>query len=105
MGFGWLHAALWLGASIVGMSAAYYVAIVTYDSSLASYVVPYLAASPVGALVLGGGVVALQPYRAKLKLMASLLVAPTIWAVGVAFALMSRVADDALTVPWLKPEL
>jgi hypothetical protein len=101
LGFGWRHAALWLCASIVGMSAAFYAAILSFDNAVNSFVVPYLVASPVGALILGGGIVALRPYQAKLKLMASLLVAPTIWAVGVAVALLSRVSDDALSVPWL----
>lgn len=101
LGFDWLHSAIWFVASVVGMGAAFYVAILTFDRETATYIVPYLSASPVGALVLGGAIVAFRPFAAKLKLLASLLVAPTIWAVGVGVALLNATSDDAMSVPWL----
>ncbi len=101
LGFEWLHSAMWFVGSIVGMGAAFYVAILTFDREAENYVGPYLLASPVGALVLGGAIVAFRPFAAKMKLLASLLVVPTIWAVGVGVALLNATSDDAMSVPWL----
>ncbi len=99
-------AALWLYASIIGMSAAFYVSILTFDNSpdgTASYVFPYLAASPVGALILGGAIVSVRPYARKPNLLACLVAGPTLWAVAVAGALYGAGSDGALDVPWLLP--
>ncbi len=95
------HAALWFVGSIMGMSAAFYAAILFFDNASNQYVLSYLVGSPVGALILGAPIVMFRPYLAKMKLLASLLVVPTLWAVGVAFALMWASSDDALAVPWL----
>ncbi|MEX3016405.1 hypothetical protein [Gymnodinialimonas hymeniacidonis] len=106
LGFRPLVAALWFTGSIVGMGAAFYVSILTYDSSNsggADFIIPYLCASPVGALILGGPLVLLRPYAAKLKLLAALVVLPSLLALGVAVLMGVQQADDALSLSWLIP--
>ena len=96
-------AMLWFAASIIGMGAAFYASILIFDNRTApaSYVLPYLVASPIGALILGGAIAAVRPYARKLRLLATLVAAPTAWAVFVAFVMLGATSDDALSVPWM----
>lgn len=97
-------ATVWFCASIIGMGVAFYIALLTVDhrsGGTGVYIVPYLAASPVGALILGGALVSVGAYARNWKLLGCLAAAPTLWAVGVAVAMSVAGTDDALEVPWL----
>ncbi|WP_224813928.1 hypothetical protein [Hasllibacter sp. MH4015] len=96
-------AGLWLAASILGMAAAFYVSIATFDtgSSAPGYVLPYLAGSPLGALILAAPILWLRPFANKMALLATLVGVPTLWAIAIAGAMHVLGTSEALEVPWL----
>lgn len=79
-----LTGGVFLLTSMIGMAAAVYVAILAFDNSLNSFMVPYGLASPLGALIVAGPVTMLGQYVRRWRTLGLAMGIPSVWAVGVA---------------------
>ena len=100
LGFAWRAVAAFALTSMVGIAAAVYVAMLMmdYDASTPSFAAPYLAASPVGALIMAVPVVVLAQIARPVWVVVRIVALTTAWSLAVAVALGT---GEALSVPWL----
>lgn len=98
MGVRWPAAGALFAASMIGMAAAVYAAIMGYDNTTENFVQAYALGSPVGALILAVPFAFLGRFLHPWRTIALAAVLPTLWAmgVGVCFA-----GDAAIEVPGL----
>lgn len=85
-------------ASIVGIAAAVYLAMLVYDNSNDSFVRPYAVGGPLGALILAIPFAFVGRFAQPWRVIGLATLLPTLWAVGVA-ALLD--GDAALEAPGL----
>ena len=76
-----------LSASMAGIAAAVYVALLVYDNTTESFVAPYGAGSPIGAVILAIPAVFLTRVTHPWRTIGLLCALPTLWAVLVALLL------------------
>lgn len=100
-GVGAVSAGVFLATSMVGIAAAVYVAILFFDNQVENYILPYLAASPVGALIVAGPLAFLARFERPWRKLVLAVALPTLWAVAVAVAMAALGSDDATDIPWL----
>lgn len=89
---------VFLAMSMVGMAAAVYVAVLTYDNRIGSFVLPYALASPVGALILAVPFAFVGGFAHPGRTVGVATVLPTLWAMGIGAVFTG---DAGLEVPGL----
>ncbi|GAB5449236.1 hypothetical protein [Gymnodinialimonas sp.] len=93
-----LAGAAFLVMSMLGIAAAVYVAALSYNNAEASFLWPYAAGSPVGALILAVPFAFFGPFAQPWGTIGLATALPTLWAMGVGFTFSG---DAALEVPGL----
>lgn len=89
---------VFLLTSMIGIVAAVYLAILSFDNSSDSFILPYALGSPLGALIVAVPFAFAGRFLHPWRVIGLATALPTLWAIGVASAVSG---DSALEVPWL----
>lgn len=90
--------AVFVLTSMIGIAAAVYVAMMSFDNSTDSFLLPYSLGSPVGALIVAIPFAFVGRFANPWRTAGLATVLSTVWAVGVALVVD---ADAALEIPGL----
>lgn len=77
-------AVVFLLTTMIGMAAAVYLAMLGFDNTNSSFVLPYALGSPIGALIVAVPFALMSGIARRWRTIALATVLPTLWAVGVA---------------------
>lgn len=77
-------AVVFLLTSMIGMAAAVYLAMLSFDNTTSSFVLPYASGSPLGALIVAVPFALVSGIAHRWRTIVLATVLPTLWAVGVA---------------------
>lgn len=90
--------AVFMGTSMIGMAAAVYVAMISFNNTTENFVTSYAIGSPLGALIVVVPLAFLGPLVHPWRWIAIATVLPTLWAMAVAATFPG---DAAMEVPGL----
>ncbi len=91
-------AAVFCVTSMIGIAAAVYLAMLSYDNTTESFVLSYALGSPLGALIVAVPFAFVARFARPWRTIGLATVLPTLWAVGVA---ASITGEAALEIPGL----